>query len=484
MKFDTDEDIQNFLPLTISLSTGLALFWFNFYISLFCNPVLDAAAVNVYTPLPSAFACGLVVIMFLGYKYPGSLITTRGKRILQILVCVSPAIIGIMLFVRHTTAIPIPEIGALIAGFLSGLGAGALLFLWMKVIFKLSDNLKLRVFCWSMALGAFFYFTANALPYGLNIWFIFASLPASLILLIVLEKNSNYDKSVSRDSQKPGTVSFPFSFFILNALYGIVFGVAISFHSDAENTMVENAMIAIFIILAAFFILKMSSISPEKQHRQLVAKSLFPICIVYLLVVPCADISIVSGLSFIILSCWICFMLVTFCLACTNARLSNRSVIASVSERIAPIILGIGGGYILGYMFISQNLYNSRMALFLFDTIVIAFVVVIAVVPSTTLTMQLQDENEKSDSENSADASKGRWRKRCEDVIKKYDLSPREAEVFFLLAKGHESKYIESKLYLSPSTVKTHRYNIYKKINVKSREEILSIIENTEITHE
>lgn len=60
-------------------------------------------------------------------------------------------------------------------------------------------------------------------------------------------------------------------------------------------------------------------------------------------------------------------------------------------------------------------------------------------------------------------------------------MSAREIEVFNLLAKGRGSAYIQEKLYISQHTVKTHTYHIYKKLGVDSREELLTLIEQTTI---
>ena len=52
--------------------------------------------------------------------------------------------------------------------------------------------------------------------------------------------------------------------------------------------------------------------------------------------------------------------------------------------------------------------------------------------------------------------------------------------MFDLLAKGRGTAYIQDKLYISPHTVKSHTYNIYKKMGISSREELLDAIETAD----
>lgn len=59
-----------------------------------------------------------------------------------------------------------------------------------------------------------------------------------------------------------------------------------------------------------------------------------------------------------------------------------------------------------------------------------------------------------------------------------YVLSPRETDVFLLLAQGRSRPYISNELYLSDGTVKTHISHIYKKFGVHTREELLTIVHN------
>jgi DNA-binding CsgD family transcriptional regulator len=48
-------------------------------------------------------------------------------------------------------------------------------------------------------------------------------------------------------------------------------------------------------------------------------------------------------------------------------------------------------------------------------------------------------------------------------------LTPREIEILSFIAAGAKNDHIAEELFISPNTVKTHIYNIFKKINVPNR---------------
>lgn len=52
-------------------------------------------------------------------------------------------------------------------------------------------------------------------------------------------------------------------------------------------------------------------------------------------------------------------------------------------------------------------------------------------------------------------------------------LTPREQEICSLLAYGHTNSEIAEKLYISERTVETHRSNIFSKLNLKNRAELV-----------
>ena len=55
-------------------------------------------------------------------------------------------------------------------------------------------------------------------------------------------------------------------------------------------------------------------------------------------------------------------------------------------------------------------------------------------------------------------------------------LSPREAEMAVMIARGLANKEIADELHISPATVRTHIYNLYQKAGARSRVELLNIV--------
>ena len=65
-------------------------------------------------------------------------------------------------------------------------------------------------------------------------------------------------------------------------------------------------------------------------------------------------------------------------------------------------------------------------------------------------------------------------RQRGEDAVDRYEsLSGREREIFQLVAEGKTNKEIAALLFISPSTVETHRARIMEKLDLHSAAEIV-----------
>ncbi len=61
-------------------------------------------------------------------------------------------------------------------------------------------------------------------------------------------------------------------------------------------------------------------------------------------------------------------------------------------------------------------------------------------------------------------------------IFARFNISPREQDLINLMVMGKSNKEIEEELYISHRTVKSHIYNIYKKLGVKNRLELINKI--------
>ena len=59
-----------------------------------------------------------------------------------------------------------------------------------------------------------------------------------------------------------------------------------------------------------------------------------------------------------------------------------------------------------------------------------------------------------------------------------FDLSERETQVALLIAQGRSKAYIAEALFLSENTVRTHAKNVYAKLGVHSKQELIDLAHN------
>ena len=66
---------------------------------------------------------------------------------------------------------------------------------------------------------------------------------------------------------------------------------------------------------------------------------------------------------------------------------------------------------------------------------------------------------------------------RCRALASQYSLTPRELEVFQMLARGRDRAYIQEQLVVSRNTVKAHVKHIYAKLDIHSHQDLIDLVE-------
>lgn len=69
------------------------------------------------------------------------------------------------------------------------------------------------------------------------------------------------------------------------------------------------------------------------------------------------------------------------------------------------------------------------------------------------------------------------FEERCREVADRFGLSPRELEVFMMLARGRDRAYIQERLVVSRNTVKAHVKHVYAKLDIHTHQELIDLVE-------
>lgn len=130
--------------------------------------------------------------------------------------------------------------------------------------------------------------------------------------------------------------------------------------------------------------------------------------------------------------------------------------------------LGKALGWLLGFVLLQTGVLNESLFVYLMITVTAALMIVRTAVHGRL---------EQSEPPKSNDEPVPLLDDAISSISKSSGLSPREAEVFALLARGRTSAHIGEKLFISKNTVKSHASRIYQKTGVHTQQELLDLVE-------
>jgi DNA-binding CsgD family transcriptional regulator len=192
----------------------------------------------------------------------------------------------------------------------------------------------------------------------------------------------------------------------------------------------------------------------------------------------------------------VCTCVLLFSLTVNTLILIDAIAETSRLRRASPYwIVGKEGAFFLSGMLIGQSVFwlllikefSSSFSVIACMAAVVVFVLMQIFIENQTYPFFDENLPEKSKAGDPAFeraepfSMKGGslWKKKIEMVACEKKLSPRQKEVMKLLAKGRDARYIMNHFVISRATAKTHIYNLYRKLGVHSRQELLNLIEET-----
>lgn len=376
----------------------------------------------------------------------------------------------------------------------------------------------------SFIFACLLYFVAVGLPFGWGLWFM-ALLP--LLAAFMASTSTTVDKGVvklrdrvaptevlppSGSDETPMTHSFTARFVIGIGLYSLIVGISRAFPSGEGLVGVnEDGAVIVFLtaLIAVFLFVIMGYLNKQINIARLYSMAIV-LTAAGILLIPVCDVLFFPGAgqyfeSRAIGIAYALFVLTIWCVCAHLAHSTGTSAVKIFGLGRGSSALGTTLGWVIGGA-IRDNVSDLASVIIQISVLMgfVLFAVALLVLNEDFISRVTAQEVEEGSGDTlgvgavselggvegfgdteglgglRAHSPRRSWRDRCEFLVHHYGLSPREAEVLLLLGKGRTLDYIHNELGISMNTTKSHARNIYQKVGVHTRSELLDLIENVD----
>ncbi len=279
------------------------------------------------------------------------------------------------------------------------------------------------------------------------------------------------------------------AFFVLEAVIGLLnsFMVAGSINFEGSGTVSVGAMVG--AIIAFCFVVFVSQRIPKVST---VSRVVMPILAAMLVFLPfLSERYNLLFTTLLLASYYFVALQITYLIAeVAHVRRVSSYVLMGVAMGVARVCLAVAllSGYaaaVVGGGPASEGEHTMR---YLVIVVVVLYVLCMALVFFSRDRKRRQRMNEglndqktnKGDVGYAVSAREGAettLEERCAALARKGSLTEREAEILVYLARGRTKSYIANELFVTENTVRSHVRNIYSKLEVHTRQELLDLVE-------
>jgi DNA-binding CsgD family transcriptional regulator len=353
---------------------------------------------------------------------------------------------------------------------LTGIGSAVVVVLWGELFATLGARKTIAYNVLGLLVGGVAYFLITSIPSDLA-QVITALLPlASMAFFLHFKRRVIQPKGLV--SQAPYKERPPYRFIGISLFFGISFGIMKGLFVSDEGNLIElrNLLNIIAIALASVAIhVSMNTFRMDFDH--LTYQIALPLMATGFIFLPLHDPFNIIGTAVHQLG-YQYFYIILWALWPVLARRNDVPAGWIVCWGILSVQLGQFLGSTLGAQLQGMLTTDFDLAMFSAFTILVILLIALFALGNNTAATGWGFLKPVEESDHTSP-----FVRICTRMARSCKLSPRETEVFMLLAKGRNRAYISADMVVSSETVKTHTKSIYRKMNVHSQQEIIDIIE-------
>lgn len=375
--------------------------------------------------------------------------------------------------------VPLPVV--CVTNFLGGATSALLTVSWLDVLSRLRTTSYGRFTGLAFVGGSLLFALATLAPDAMQPVFSFAYLLFSICLLIFATQNADgNDERAPLESTEDATWRFTKeiepSFFV----FGIVFALNFVF---LFNNGTEALLPGLLAVIPGALLVALMAICGKQVDITVVQRWLLVITVLSCLLLPFSDGVLQLGCACLVVAAWAAFKTTNYAFVVRKSTLTRSTpLFRQAPMRLFVSSLGFAVGW--GIAAVITNVSGAHSEPFTVVRLAMVFVLVVLVMAFFPIGRHhLADGTSRDEGALNADKvvvqmdESELFEERCQAIVKLYQLSPREADILAYLAKGRNAAWIQEELTISPHTVKSHIYNIYRKLDIHSQQKLMSFVE-------
>lgn len=347
---------------------------------------------------------------------------------------------------------------------------------WLDVCCRLRTTMFGRFTGLSFLLGTLFFAMAAISPYQTA--GVFGSIYALASIALLLFASNLADANDERAHLESVAKGWRFtkevepSFF----MFGMTFGMTFAWLFKTNDALVFAGLMS---IAPGALVIALLSVFRVRLEVTVMLRVLLCVCVASCVFMPLANEAGRLVCSLLVIAAWAMFTSLNYSFMIKKSVVRRDApLFRQASSRLAVPQLGFALGWLVIYLGTLAFGAGAEQFAWIRSTVGVALVMVFMFFfpihehhvmdgePATT-----PDGSYLQLTEQEA------WNLRIKAIVERHQLTPREEEILRYLARGRNTAYIQEKLVVSPHTVKTHVYNIYKKLDVHSQQQLIDLVD-------
>ena len=445
---------------------------------LFCEfppgaptPTRDFAQLFIFLAVP----IGYVAIHFMA-KNPSFNLFAMPMKVGATIFAVVQPIIALLMY----QGVYMPVAVVCVANVLVGMASASITLAWLDICSRLGAISFGRFTGLSLFLGGLLFALVAFTPTTMQPIFALVFIAGSFGLLSYSSRHAPGNSERAPLESVADTWRFTKEIEPSFFMFGVVFALTFVFLFNSGS---EAVLLGLISSLVGALAVAIFSIADRQFSIIVYQRALVVVTVIACIIMPFVEYTGQLICSCIVTTAWALFTAINYAYLVKKAVIAHDApLFRQIPSRLAIPASGFAIGWLLAVIFTMT--FGAHSPMFMYLRLGVAIVLVLTIMVFLPNASHHPASGESPTGEKvtttvvTVDTSESElFEARCAAVAKLYQLSPRETEILGFLAKGRNAAYIQEELFISPHTVKSHIYNIYRKLDIHSQQKLMDFVE-------